>query len=164
LRSWAVYQGGLRNAIHRLKYAGDLALGEILARPLLEMLQLLQWDFDLVAPVPISLARKKMRGYNQASMLALPIALGSGAVYRPQALQKVQDSPSQVGLTAAQRRLNVQAAFRAQENYAAGKAVLVIDDITTSGATMEACSNALLRAGARQVFGLTLARAVLDNA
>jgi len=162
LRSWAVYQGPLRNAILLLKYAGDLSLGEILARPLLEMLQTLHWGIDLVIPVPISLARKRMRGYNQASMLALPIALGSGVAYRPQGLMKVREAPSQVGLTAAQRRRNVQAAFQAQGKIVAGKTVLVVDDITTSGATMEACSNELLRAGACRVFGLTLARTVQE--
>lgn len=163
LRSWAVYEGGLRHAILRLKYEGDLALGEILARPMLELLQTLGWDFELVIPVPISLARKKERGYNQASLLALPIALGWGAAYRPEALKKVRDTPSQVGLTVAQRRQNVLDAFEAQEKFVSGRSVLVVDDVTTSGATMEASSRALKNAGTRQVFGITLARAAVDT-
>jgi ComF family protein len=162
LRSWAVYSGPVRSAIHSLKYKGDISLGEILSRPLIEMVDGLGWKFDLLTPVPISLARKKRRGYNQASIIGLPLALGCAVNYRPRSLAKVQNTPSQVGLTALQRRENVRQAFRAHPKLVEGKTVLVVDDVTTSGATMQACAEALLRAGARQVFGLTLARAVLE--
>jgi competence protein ComFC len=163
LRSWAVYSGPIRKAIHSLKYKGDISLGEALARPLIELVDQLGWKFDILAPVPISLARKKRRGYNQASILALPLALGCSKTYQPRSLVKVQNTPTQVGLTAVQRRENVRQAFRARPSLVQGKTVLVVDDVTTSGATMLACAEALLRAGAQQVYGLTLARAVLEN-
>jgi competence protein ComFC len=162
LRSWAVYAGPVRNAILNLKYQGDISLGEILARPLVELVDRLGWKFDLLTPVPTSLARKKRRGYNQASILALPLALGCAVNYRPHSLIKIKNTPSQVGLTAVQRRENVRQAFQACPKLVRGKAVLVVDDVTTSGATMRACAEALLGAGARQVYGLTLARAVLE--
>jgi len=163
LRSWAVYSGPVRKAILRLKYMGDIALGEVLSRPLIELVKQLSWKPDLMTPVPASLARRKRRGYNQASMLALPVALGCGITYQPGALVKTKNTPTQVGLTAAERRDNVRGAFQARRHYVEGKSVLVVDDITTSGATIRACADALLRAGARQVYGLTLARAVLEN-
>jgi competence protein ComFC len=163
LRSWAVYSGPVRKAIHSLKYKGDISLGESLSRSLIELLDRLGWSFDLLTPVPISLARKKMRGYNQASILALPLALGCEVNYQPRALVKVQNTPSQVGLTAVQRSENVRQAFQACPKIVRGKTVLVVDDVTTSGATMHACAEALLRAGAQQVYGLTLARAVLEQ-
>jgi competence protein ComFC len=163
LRSWAVYGGPVRKAIHSLKYKGDISLGESLSRPLIELVDRLGWNFDLLTPVPIGLARKKRRGYNQASILALPLALGCEVNYQPRALAKVQNTPSQVGLTAVQRRENVRQAFQARPQFVRGKTVLVVDDVTTSGATMLACAEALSRAGARQVYGLTLARAVLEQ-
>jgi ComF family protein len=164
LRSWAVYAGPVRKAIHSLKYKGDISLGEMLSRPLIELVDRLGWKFDILTPVPISLARKKRRGYNQASILALPLALGCEVVYQPRSLVKVRNTPTQVGLSAVQRRENVRQAFQARPKMVLGKTVLVVDDVTTSGATMLACAEALLRAGAHQVYGLTLARAVLENA
>ena len=163
LRSWAKYSGPVREAILNLKYKGDISLGEVLSRPLIELVNQMSWRFDLVTPVPISLARKKARGYNQASILALPIALGCALTYQPSSLVKVKNTPSQVGLTAAQRRENVRQAFQARPEIVRGRSVLVVDDVTTSGATMLACAEALLRAGALQVYGLTLARATLEN-
>jgi ComF family protein len=160
LRSWAVFEGPLRNALHRLKYRGDVALGEILARQLLEKLKGLDWVVDLVAPVPLGIARQKQRGYNQSTLLALPLALGCGIAYRPQALAKVRETPSQVGLSSEERFQNVEGAFQANARIVSGKRVLVVDDVTTSGATLNACANALKEAGASKVYALTLARAV----
>ncbi len=164
IRSWAVYTGAIRKAIHKLKYQGDISLGQALATPMIELLHQLDWSIDMVTPVPGSLARKKMRGYNQASLLALPIALSCRVQYRPGALTKIRDIPSQVGLSMKARHKNVQAVFQARnKDLVAGKSILVIDDIVTSGATMKACAQALLDQGAGQVYGLTLARAVLED-
>jgi competence protein ComFC len=159
MRSWAVYEGSLRNALHRLKYKGDMALGEVLARPLIRMVIELSWLVDLVVPVPISLARRAQRGYNQAALLAWPLALSCGLEYGPKALLKTRDIRSQVGLDLAQRYENVSGAYQAQAQMVKDKVVLVVDDVATSGATMQACSKALLAAGSRQVYGLTLTRA-----
>jgi len=163
LRSWAVYSGPLRKAILSLKYKGDISLGGILSRPLIELVYRLGWKIDILTPVPMSLARKKQRGYNQASILALPLALGCAVAYQPRSLVKVINTPTQVGLTAVQRKENVRHAFQARSKFVRDKTVLVVDDVTTSGATMQACADALLRAGAQQVYGLTLARAVLEQ-
>jgi ComF family protein len=158
LRSWAFFSGPLRNAIHRLKYKGDIALGEILARPLIEITNSLQLMIDAVVPVPIGIARKAERGYNQAAIIGLPVALGCGISYHPDWLVKIRETRSQVGLTRAERQVNLREAFRANGERAVGKRVLLVDDVVTSGATMEACSAALLEAGAVEIYGLTLAR------
>jgi ComF family protein len=158
-RSWALFNGPLRNALHRLKYQGDIALGEILARPLTQMLNLLSWEVDLITVVPIGIARRKERGYNQAALLAIPLSLSSGKTYESRALLKIRETRSQVGLTMKQRFRNVIGSFRARACYVEGKSVLLVDDVTTSGATLKACAHSLIEAGARQVYCLTLARA-----
>jgi len=159
LRSWASFTGPVRNALHRLKYQRDIALGEILSRHLIVLLSELAWPVDFVAPVPIGVARKAERGYNQATFLALPLALAVGKAYLSNALVKTRDTRSQVGLNAVQRQENVANAFEANRRIVESHSVLIVDDVTTTGATIQACAEALLRAGARQVYGLTLARA-----
>ena len=160
LRSWGVFDGPLRNAIHRLKYRRDVALGEALARPLIELLETVDWSVDLATPVPLGVARQAERGYNQSALLAKLLALGCNLDYNPRSLRKTRDTPSQGGLSVEQRWANVAGSFEAIPKDAAGKHVLVVDDVTTSGATLSACAEALLSAGASWVYALTLARAV----
>lgn len=143
-----------------MKYQGDIALGETLSRPLIILARKLDWSIDAIVPVPIGMARKAERGYNQAAILGLPLALGCAIPYRPRWLKKNRETRSQVGLTQAERHENVRAAFTALPGKASGKRVLLVDDVATSGATMEACASALLSAGASEVYGLTLARSV----
>ncbi len=159
LRSWGTYEGTLRTAIHRLKYHSDIGLSENLAKPLAGLLRDLNWQVDLVTAVPLSGKRKRERGYNQAALLARWISLSEGLPFQPNMIRRSRDTTSQVGLHAHQRRQNVADAFAAVSNHTTGKSVLVIDDVTTTGATMQACSLALMTAGASQIYGLTLARA-----
>ena len=158
LRSWGVYRGPLRKALQRLKFGGDLGVGEALARRLWGLLQTLPWTPEAVAPVPISRARRAERGYNQAGWIAGPLAWLSGIPYQPNCLQKPREIRSQVGLTMAERRANVQGAYCAVPNRAAGQRILLVDDITTTGATLDACAQALRDAGALEVWALTAAR------
>lgn len=162
MRSWAAFSGPLRQAVHRLKYRGDIALGEKLSRALIEMVHSLDWKIDLVMPVPSDLARQTRRGYNQAAFLARPLALACNLPYHSRALVKTRSTPSQVGLTISERRVNVADAFYADPDLVRGRRVLVVDDVTTSGATLDACAVALRNAGALQVYCLTLARAVIS--
>lgn len=158
LRSWAFYEGPVRKAIHKLKYRGDITLGELLARPLIKVVKNLSWCPDLIVPVPMGDKRQSIRGYNHAVLLSRPVALALGKLFAPKSLRKIRETSTQVGLSFTDRLTNVNGSFQAVENYVQAKRVLVIDDVTTSGATIEACACALKEAGAERVFGLTVAR------
>ncbi len=159
IRSWGAYEGTLREAIHQLKYRHNIGLGEVLAKPMVEIVKANHWQVDIVIPVPLSKNRYRQRGYNQASLLALPIALSLQKPFIPQALKRIKDNPSQVTISAAQRRVNVLGAFEAPRQFVQDKKVLVVDDVITTGSTFAACSDVLFSAGARDVFCLSLARA-----
>lgn len=159
LRSWGMHQGPLRLAIHSLKYQRNIGLAEALSIHLIDLLDHLKWTVDLIVPVPLAAQRRLERGYNQASLLAFPLALARRLPYSNRALHRVRETRSQVGLTSEERHSNVKDAFIAVGAIVKGKSVLVIDDVATTGATQEACARALLSAGASTVYGITLARA-----
>ncbi|KAA3647245.1 MAG: ComF family protein [Chloroflexi bacterium] len=159
MRSWAIFDGPLRKAIHQLKYKRDLALGEILALPLGQILQTEEWPIDLVLSVPLSQKRLASRGYNQANLLARPLALRLSLRYAPGALKRVRETATQIGLSPPERHRNVTNAFDADLRIVSNSNVLVVDDVITTGATMQACTQSLLDAGAKQVFAISVARA-----
>ncbi len=163
LRSWGKYGGPLRNAIVRLKYKSDMGMGEVLSKHLIKLYNDVKWEVDLVTAVPLSANRQKQRGYNQAGLLARPLAYAISKPYTPNILLRTRDTPSQVHLTAQQRRTNLLNAFSASAPIVHGKVVLVIDDVTTTGSTISACAQALSQAGAAEVYGITLARAMFSN-
>ena len=96
--------------------------------------------------------------------MARPLALGCGLTYNPQTLRRIRQTKTQVGLSVQERKNNVSDAFEASIRLVRDRIVLLIDDVMTSGATLDACAEALLKAGAREVYGLTLARALLSAA
>lgn len=163
LRAWAKYNDRIRNAIHRLKYAGDIALAEILARPLIQLVQKQAWQIDIVTAVPLGVSRMKQRGFNQSALLAFPLALGIGKSFRSKAISRVRETKSQVGLSASERSDNVKGAFQAKREIVAQKRILLVDDVITTGSTMTACTNALLQAGALEVYCIALARPMNTN-
>jgi competence protein ComFC len=158
LRSWGIFIGPLREAIHRLKYQHDIGLGEALSKHLINYYLQENWKADAVVPIPLSLKRQTERGYNQAALLAWPMALALGIAYRPKAISRIRETRSQVGLKARERAENVKGAFTANRKFVEGKTILLIDDVTTTGATLSASARAMIDAGAQQVYGLTLAR------
>jgi ComF family protein len=114
---------------------------------------------DFIAPAPMHWTRLAMRSFNQAAWLAQAIAAATGKPWKPGALTRVKRRKSQAGLSASERRRNVSGAIRASWRFK-GKTVLVVDDVFTTGATLEACSRALRKAGAAEVHAVTLARVV----
>ena len=162
IRSWATFSGPIQNAIHRIKYHRDFGLAERMARSLIAMFQDLPWEVDFVIPVPLDEQRMQERGYNQAALLAKPFAWALELPYNRQALGRVRITQSQVGLSRSERKKNVRGAFEADPNHVVGRRVLIIDDVITTGATLIEAARALRRAGAETVFGLTLARSVLQ--
>lgn len=161
LRAYAIYAGPIRNAIHRLKYERDIGLSEILSRFLVELYNESEWEIDLVTPVPLGVVRKRERGYNQATLIAYPFALAVQLPFSNRALHRIKETASQVDLGYKQRLENVRDAFWAERQQVAGKAILVVDDVTTTGATINACAESLKNAGARAVFGFVVARTIL---
>ncbi|HEX7664082.1 MAG TPA: double zinc ribbon domain-containing protein, partial [Polyangiaceae bacterium] len=153
------YGGALARAIARFKYEdrADLArpLGSLLLRglPLVRPLTI-----DAVVPVPLHPARAAERGFNQSMLLAKPLALALDRPVHVRALERVRDTPRQATLDRTHRHANVAAAFVARmPALVRGKALLVVDDVRTTGATAAACTSALLAAGASHVHVLTLA-------
>lgn len=159
IRSVVYFEGVLRQAMHWFKYRGRT----VLAEPLGDMMAA-YWTqhavpIDVVAPVPLHAARLRERGYNQAALLAREMARRVGLVVDEHALIRQRATASQVKLDADQRKENVRAAFCCANNGLAAKRVLLIDDVCTTGATLEACAIALYDGGACSVQALTLARA-----
>jgi len=153
----AEYDGVVRECVHALKYGNNHGIGEMFAVWLAEMVKDEGPEADLVVPVPLSQQRQKERGYNQAARIAKPLALHLGMTYSPFAVARVRETRSQVGLSVTERQLNVAGAFRAQPAIVKDKRVLLVDDVITTGATMRACSMALVLAGALSVVCVSVA-------
>ena len=159
-RAIGEYEGALREIIHALKYAGRISL----ARPLADRMrqhgrEVLQ-DADCVVPVPLHWRREYHRGFNQAHELARH--LGPPVV---EALRRRRATRAQVELPASRRRANVTGAFAIHKGWFRGteirsKKLLLIDDVSTTGATLESCATVLKDFGASEVYALTAARVV----
>lgn len=155
------YEGSLRTVLHALKYGRRPRLAGRLADALVSepaVGRLLSPQLVLV-PVPLHPRRLRERGFNQSERLARALGRRTGLPVMAQTLVRRRDTPPQTGLTAARRRANMAGAFAARCSPAlAGRTVLLIDDVLTTGATARACAGALLRAGAGAVRLLTVAR------
>ena len=159
LRSYAYFKGPFRSAIHRIKYNHDFGMTERFTSYLLEMFQNeLRWQIDAVTVVPLSQERFFERGYNQTALLGKLFARGVNKPYISNLLRRQRNTASQVGLSKNERRINIQDAFVADEKKALNQSILIIDDVTTTGATIMECARALKDQGASEIFGLTLAK------
>jgi len=153
------FEGALRKAMHWLKYRGRTALADPLGGLMAEYWAQHPMQFDVIVPVPLHADRLRKRGYNQAALLARQMARRVGLMEEEQTLVRQRSTSRQVDLNAKQRKQNVRDAFHCSGDGLAGKQILLIDDVCTTGATLEACAIALLAGGARNVQALTLARA-----
>ena len=121
-------------------------------------LRKLNWNFNLIIPVPLAKERKKERGYNQAAILARLIALNMKKGFNSVGLRRIRHTISQTRLSADERRKNVENAFIASSEIIWDKSILLIDDLATTCATLESCTQTLYEAGAKYVYSFTLAR------
>lgn len=164
VRSCAVYSrveadAPLARAIHRLKYGRDVSYAPPLARMLAGLLGEGD-DHELIIPVPLHRDRLRWRGFNQAVVIAKPMARLRRIRLHAMALRRVRPTVPQVGLDEAERRRNIAGAFELAPGCEVdGKNVLLVDDVFTTGATVEECARVLLRGGAARVEVAVLARA-----
>jgi ComF family protein len=160
-RAACLYDETSREPILKLKHGDRLDLAPMLARWISRAAWPLVEDADVVAPIPMHPFRLLRRKFNQAAEIARPLARLTGLTYVPDALVRVRATPSQAGTSGGARRRNMAAAFAVPSGRAhqvAGKRVLLIDDVLTTGATAEACARALKAAGAARVNVAVAAR------
>jgi ComF family protein len=160
-RAATLHRGPIRAGAHGLKYGGATALAPLLARYLVAAFALPPWPLlrrriHGVTPVPLHAERRKERGYNQAELLAAAFCRETGLPLHPEWLHRRRLTRSQVGLHHHERQANVADAFLASPAVQ-GKVILLIDDVYTTGATLNACAAALRNAGALAVHALALA-------
>jgi len=153
-RAIGPYAGSLRDIIHALKYGGCRSLaGPLAARMRMSGADVLA-DADVAVAVPLHRSRRRMRGFNQAEDIASPLGLRVTRV-----LRRIRATPSQTDLPAARRHGNVRGAFTLRRSSnVAGLRIVLVDDVCTTGATLEACARVLRDAGAAEIRALTAAR------
>lgn len=157
------YDDVARALVHAFKYGDRLDLAPLLGRWMARAGHELIAEADALVPVPLHWRRLWARRFNQSAALAAAIAREGGIAVAHAPLRRVKATAQQVGLSRAERATNVQGAFRvasAAKAEVAGRRLIVVDDVLTSGATADACARALLRAGAAQVDVLVFARVV----
>ncbi|HEX6290478.1 MAG TPA: phosphoribosyltransferase family protein, partial [Herpetosiphonaceae bacterium] len=153
-----VFEGALREAIHKLKYNRSQRMAVPLGDMLHDYLARHPIAVDAIVPVPLHPDRLRMRGYNQAALLAHRLAQRSGLMLCSDQLARVRRTSQQADLNRVERRENVRDAFGWQSKTPPPRRILLLDDVLTTGATVEAAAQALHAAGAREVHALALAR------
>jgi ComF family protein len=160
LRAAYVYDGLARELVHALKYRGLTAVAASLSALCAQAVTREQLSFDVVVPVPLHRMRKRMRGYNQAELLARGIASELGLPVATRGLERTRGTDPQAKAASADERwANVEGAFRTKGRRSEGRRILLVDDVTTSGATLASCASALKEGGASVVLAFAFARA-----
>jgi ComF family protein len=162
-RSYGAYNLSMARAVLMLKYGEVTPLGSWFARLLCELVSREPDAFvaDVLVPVPLDSTRQRERGYNQAELIARPLADFLGIPFRSYLLVRTLPRPNQLRLTRLERWETVRGAYATHQGAKVDKLrVLLVDDVFTTGATLDACSKALKQSGANRVVGLTVARAL----
>ena len=153
-----LYDETMRGAMSYLKYKGRREYGPVLGRLAAERarLRIANWHCTAVVPVPIHPSRARSRGYNQASLIAQAVADTAGLPFVPDALVRLKQTKAMKALSPKERRENLRGAFGPGRALPPGARALVVDDIYTTGATIDACAEVLLSSGAEAVYFLTV--------
>ena len=146
--------------IQRLKYGGQIAIAAYLADRLAEMLAA-EAGPDLIVPMPLHRRRLTARGFNQAALLAGRLSQRLGIPFEPEACERMRDTPPQVGLPVKARHKNIRGAFACRTDLS-GRRVALVDDVMTSGASLNELAMVVKRAGASEVSAWVVARATRD--
>jgi competence protein ComFC len=161
MRSPFRFDGVMRKSIHELKYHNLKAIAGSLARLLFNYLQSGPIPGEVLVPVPLHDRRLRQRGYNQSSLITRELGMLVRLPVSEDCLIRLKNNPPQAKTeTVDERRKNVSNIFACGDHSLTGKQVLLIDDVCTSGATLESCATALKSNGALSVWGLTLAREI----
>ena len=159
-RSFGLYEGVLKKAISLLKFYGIKRL----SKPLSDIIFHIEMPrVDAVIPVPLHEKRLRQREFNQSALLAKYLAESLGIAVLLNCLVKVRDTMPQVGLNSGHRRKNIKRAFDIkQRELIEGKNIMLVDDVVTTGATVRECSRILKKAGARNIYVITLAHGMQE--
>ncbi len=158
-RSPYLYQGAAREAVHALKYNYLSALAKPMAQLMAPCVEEEVIEAEVVMAVPLYGRRQRLRGYNQSALLARELSRLCGLPLAKRGLARRRNTPPQArSAQAEERRRNVADAFIADRRRVEGRRILLIDDVMTTGATLDACARALRQAGAASVWALTFAR------
>jgi len=153
------FEGPIHAALVALKYGSRTRLAPHLAVALHAALEARPISFDLIVPVPLAPGRLQARGHNQSELLARALADERQVELAPRALIRDHETRPQTGLSARERHVNVRGAFTAAAaGTLDGRRVLLVDDVCTTGATLDACAQAALDGGAAGVWGVVVAR------
>lgn len=166
-RCWSplLYEGDVVKLIRNFKYHNQQYFAETLGNFLVEEYVLQGLECDFIVPVPLHKERKKQRGFNQAQLLAKQMNAMLGLPVVTEVLKRVKNTQTQTELTKQEREANVKKAFAVQNKQVlAGRTVLLVDDVYTTGSTLNECASELLHAGASKVFCLTLAHTMVEHA
>ncbi len=159
IRSAAYFENNpIRSAIHYLKYKNHKAVAPILGEILAEACRRFDLMTDVLIPVPLHVSRYRERGYNQSELVAEQLAKILELPVNTDTLHRIRKTKSQMQLGAGERHRNVMNAFSCSNGELSGRSVLIIDDVCTTGSTLDACADALKQSGVAVVWGVTLAR------
>ena len=165
-RALGAFEGSLQAAIHRWKYEGKTHLTPFFADWMAEGLNR-YWELnsvDLLIPVPLHPQRLRERGFNQALLLVKELSRRTDIPYLKTILKKKKPTLPQVNLSGVEREKGLRGAFHViEKGELSGKSVLLVDDVYTTGATVNECSKVLVRGGAERVDALTLAHAIKSS-
>jgi ComF family protein len=147
----------LQDIIHALKYKKQFKLGTFLGEILSEGVKNLNWQFDLIVPVPIHPLKKAERGYNQSDYIVKRLSKSLGIPYSTKLLKRTKQTESQTHLAMTERAKNVANAFKVKNpELTKGKSFLLVDDVITTGATTQECGRALVNSGAKTVYACSI--------
>lgn len=151
------YEGVVRDMVHRLKYKDKRDVAIAMAAMIKDVITKNNLSFDLVVPVPIHRKRLKKRGYNQSQLIAEELS-NILNISHANVLERVRDTPSQVLFNGDMRWYNVKDAFQCRDDVA-GKSILIVDDVITTGATIISCGEVLRASGASLITAASFALA-----